>query len=231
MSVMTVNVLGALAALLGLVVALVAVVVVLRNRQAVSVPPEPVPAGWEAVGTDDTLVARLGLAELFPGPVTATDVRTTTLGGYEVVAGVTPGRGWSNERARTSVTVRISGTSYTLCALRLPGALPSFNLLSEGAGGRIATAAGLPDLDTELGELNRERRIVAADERLAHALLAPTVIEALRDGPADATLQVVGDQLVSFRKGPLVQAEVEARLAWMVRVASAIPPFVYDTDA
>ena len=149
----------------------------------------------------------------------------------EVVAGVTPGRGWSNERARTSVTVRISGTSYTLCALRLPGRLPSFNLLSEGAAGRMATAAGLPDLDTELGELNRERRIVAADDRLAHALLTPSVISALGDGPADATLQVVGDRLVSFRRGRLDQSEVEARLAWMVRVASAFPAFVYDADA
>jgi hypothetical protein len=221
---------AAVVAGLALAGGIVAVVVTVLRRQAAqdARPPAPVPAGWTAVGTDDSLVTRLGLDELFPGPVTATEVRTGTVGGFPVVVGVTPGRGWANERSSRTVTVHISGTDYTLCALRLPGALPSFNLLSESAAGRIATAAGLPDLDTESGDLNRERRIVSADDRLAHALLAPTVIAALQDGPADATLQVVGDQLVSFRKGRLDPAEVEARVAWLVRVASVIPAFVYD---
>jgi hypothetical protein len=183
------------------------------------------------VGTDDGLVARLGLDELFPGPVTATEVRTGTVAGFPAVVAVTPGRGWASARGKTTVTVRISGTDYTLCALRLPGPLPSFNLLSESAAGTVATAVGLPDLDTEFGELNRERRIVSADERLAHALLAPTVVAALHDGPTDATLQIVGDQLVSFRKGRLDQAEVDVRLDWLTRVASAIPAFVYDEQA
>ena len=72
---------------------------------------------------------------------------------------------------------------------------------------------------------------MSADDRLAHALLAPTVIAALQDGPPDATLQIVGDQLVSFRRGRIDPVEVEARVAWLVRVASAIPAFVYDPGA
>jgi hypothetical protein len=225
--------LGAVVAGLALAGAVVVVVVtVLRRQQAEDArPTAPVPGGWTDVGADDGLVDRLGLRELFDGPVTATEVRTGTVGGYPVVVAVTPGRGWANERGKTNVTVRISGTSYTLCALRLPAPLPSFNLLSESAAGRIATAAGLPDLDTESGDLNRDRRIVSADDRRAHALLAPTVVAALQDGPPDATLQIVGDQLVSFRKGRIDAAEVDARVAWLVRVASAIPAFVYDTEA
>lgn len=225
-------VIGAVVAGIALAVAIVVVVLTVLRRQAAqdARPPAAVPAGWTGVGTDAGLVARLGLGELFPGPVTATEVRTGTVRGFPVVVGVTPGRGWANERGRTSITVRISGTDHTLCALRLPGPLPSFSLLSESAAGRLATAAGLPDLDTESGDLNRERRIVSADDRLAHALLAPNVIAALQDGPSDATLQVVGDQLVSFRKGRLDQAEVDVRLDWLVRVASAIPAFVYGEE-
>ncbi len=217
---------GAVVAALALAGAVVAVVVtVLRRQRAEDArPTAPVPEGWTDVGTDDGVVGTLGLRELFDGPVTATDVRTGTVGGYPIVVGVTPGRGWANERGKANVTVRISGTSYTLCALRLPGPLPSFNLLSE-------SAAGLPDLDTESGDLNRDRRIVSADDRRAHALLAPTVVAALQDGPPDATLQIVGDQLVSFRKGRIDAAEVDARVAWLVRVASAVPAFVYDTEA
>jgi hypothetical protein len=226
-------VVGVVVAALALAAAVVAVVVVMMRRQEAqdARPAAPVPSGWTAVGTDDGLVARLGLGELFSDPVTATEVRTATVGGFPVVVAVTPGRGWANERAGRSVTVRVSGASYTLCALRLPGALPSFNLLSESAVGGLATAAGLPDLDTESGALNRDRRIVSADDRLAHALLAPTVIAALQDGPPDATLQVVGDQLVSFRKGRLDPVEVETRVRWLVRVASAIPAFVYGERA
>lgn len=200
-----------------------------RERRWSAVPPAPVPPGWTDVGTDTTLVRRLGLADLFDRRPTATDVRTTTMGGYEVVAAVTPGCGWLNERRRSVMVVRVRVVSHTMCALRLPGPLPTFNLLSEGAtGSGSATVLGMADVDTEFGRFNRSRRIVAADDRLAHALLTPSVIAALHDGPQDVTLQIVGDQLVSFRQGRLDQAEVEARLAWMVRVAAGIPAFVYD---
>ena len=196
-----------------------------RERRWSLVPPSPVPPGWTDVGTDATLLRRLGLRELFDRRANATDVRTTTLGTYEVVAAVTSGSGWINERHGSMMVARVPDVSHTMCALRLRGPLPTFNLIGEGATGAMI---GEPDLDTEFGEFNRTRRVVAADDRLAHALLAPSVIAAMHDGPQDVTLQVLGDQLVSFRLGRLDQAEVETRLAWMVRVADAIPAFVYD---
>jgi hypothetical protein len=201
-----------------------------RERRWSEVPPAPVSPGWTDVGTDDRLIRRLGLRDLFGPRAVATDARTTTIGTYEAVAAVTSGSGWINERSRSLAIVRTEG-SHSLCVLRLPGPLPTFNLLSEGtSGSRFATGFGLGDVDTESGYFNRTRHVVAADDRLAHALLAPTVIAALQDGPQDVTLQCVGDKLVSFRLGRLDQAEVEARLAWMVRVADAIPAFVYDSD-
>lgn len=202
-----------------------------RERRWSQVPPAPVPPGWTDVGGDNTLIRDLGLRVLLDRNATATDVRTTTIGTYEAVAAVTSGSGWLNGRRRPLMLVRVPDVSHTMCAPRLPGPLPTFNLLLEGASGsRSAAALGMGDVDNEFGAFNRSRRVVAADDRLAHALLAPSVIAAMHDGPRDVTLQVVGDQLVSFRLGGLDQVEVKARLAWMVRVAEAIPAFVYGSE-
>ena len=129
---------GAVVAALALAGAVVAVAVtVLRRQRAEDARPSaPVPGGWTDVGTDDGVVGRLGLQELFEGLGHGDrGAGAARCGGYPVVVAVTPGRGWANERGKANVTVRISGASYTLCALRLPGPLPSFNLLSEGRGG------------------------------------------------------------------------------------------------
>lgn len=53
------------------------------------------------------------------------------------------------------------------------------------------------------------------------------MIAAMQDGPPETTLQIVGNQLVSFRRGTADPVELAERAAWLGRVADAIPAFVY----
>ncbi|WP_028045798.1 hypothetical protein [Cellulomonas sp. URHE0023] len=195
----------------------------------------PASTTWAAVGTDPGLIDRLGLGyEGLPGRIVATDVRTRVFEGYLALAAVVPERVWIDRPKKPFfrlMGVSVAGT-HTLCALTLPGPLPTFNLLSEGRLGKLASGAGMRDLDTESAAFNDRRRVLAYDDRTGHALLAPNVVALMLDGPSDATLQIMGDQLVSFRRGELDPVEVEARLEWMVRIARAIPSFVYaDSNA
>ncbi|WP_159622732.1 hypothetical protein [Ruania rhizosphaerae] len=226
---------GILAAVLGAGIAVVTVVMVLRNgrpdrRSVADVAAAAQAAGWTYVGTDPAVLDRLGLRHLFADTRSAktSHVMYRRVAGGTAVGCGTNGRGWSNETTRMRTRVTSSGENNSLCTLELPGSLPTFNLLSEGPGGSVATSLGLlGDLDTESHEFNERLRVVTADDRLAHALLAPTVIAAMQDGPPQATLQIVGNQLVSFRKGVPDPAELAARADWLGRVAAAIPAFVY----
>ncbi|UFU05435.1 hypothetical protein [Ruania halotolerans] len=226
---------GILAALLGAGIAVVTIVVVLRNgrpdrRSAADVAAAAQAAGWTYVGTDPAVLERLGLRHLFAdtrSAKTAHVMYRRVAGGTAVACG-TKGRGWSNETTWTRTRVTSSGENNSLCTLELPGSLPTFNLLSEGPGGSVATSLGLlRDLDTESHEFNERLRVVASNDQLAHALLAPTVIAAMQEGPPETTLQIVGNQLVSFRTGFAEPAELAERAAWLARVAAAIPDFVY----
>ncbi|QOR71875.1 hypothetical protein IM660_06335 [Ruania alkalisoli] len=223
------------AILLGVGIAALAVVAALRGsgadrRSAADVAAAAQPAGWTYVGTDAAVLDRLRLRHLFPDARSArtSHVMHRQVAGRSAVACGTKGRGWSNEANRRRTRVTVSGSNHSMCTLELPGPLPTFNLLSEGRGGAAATSLGLlSDLDTESHEFNERLRVVTADDRLAHALLAPTVIAAMQDGPPQTTLQIVGNQLVSFRQGVPDPAELAARAAWLGRVAAAIPAFVY----
>jgi hypothetical protein len=220
---------GVLAALLGVGGAVVGVVVARRARRDVGRGVDAAAAaaaGWTWHGDGRPALDAAGVHGI--GAPGARGVMTTRVGGRDVVAAATTGRGWQVQRRRVNVSSSISGLTYTLCAVRLPGALPTVNLLAEGRGGGVASALGLPDVDTESGAFNRARRVVADDDRTAHGLLAPHVVEAVASGPDDATLQTVGDLLVSYRRGAPELAEVTARTAWLVRVADAVPAFLYD---
>lgn len=220
---------GVLVALLGVGGAVVGVVVALRARRDGGRGVDrgqAAAAGWTWHGDGRPALDAAGVYGI--GAPGARGVMTARVGGRDVVVAATTGRGWQVRRGRVTVSSSISGLAYTLCAVRLPGPLPTVNLLAEGRGGGVASALGMPDVDTESGAFNRGRRVVADDDRTAHALLAPHVLEAVASGPDDATLQTVGDLLVSYRRGAPDLVEVTARTAWLVRVAQAIPAFLYD---
>ncbi|MBT0993727.1 hypothetical protein KIN34_05440 [Cellulomonas sp. DKR-3] len=222
-------VVGVVAAAVGLAVALVVVVVVVARTSRPGprlTAAEAAAAGWRWQGEGLDVLTRCGVVGV--DVTEAGAVLTRDLGGRTVVAARTSGRSWTVRRGSVTMTSRVSGAPYALCSVRLPAALPTIHLLREGAGGGLATAVGVPDVDTESGAFNEGRRVVSDDDRVAHAVLAPHVIAEVSAGPADATLQVVGDRLLSFRPGEPDLAELAARAAWLVRVADAIPGFVYD---
>lgn len=166
------------------------------------------------------LLRRLGLAELVRG---ADGIVTWQEGGREVVAARTDGSAWRTQRGSWTMTSASTGIAYAMVAVPLPGALPSINVLGDGV---LAT-----HLDVESAAFNDDRDIRTDDERVAHAVLSPRVIALLQELPDDATVQVVGDHLVSFRKMRTPDAaEVRARAAVLVRVAEAIPRFVFTDE-
>lgn len=205
--------LAGIAGALGGVLAVAALIaVVLQRVRTPRVSPEEAAAGRE-------LLRRLGIAGLVR---TASEIRTWQVRGHDVVAARTDGRGWSTDRGRGKAAMRISGIAYTLVAVRLPAALPTVNVLRDGV-------LGDGHVSTESGRFNDERDIRTDDDRVAHAVLAPHVIEQLQGLPDDLTVQIVGDHVLSFHRGAPDPAEVTHRAESLVRVVEAIPEFVYRT--
>jgi hypothetical protein len=201
---------GSIGGVLAIAAIVAAVVVTVRTPR---VSPQDRAAGRE-------LLRRLGMAGLVR---TASEIRTWQVRGRDVVAARTDGRGWATDRERMSVTMRITGPAYSLVAVRLPAVLPTVNILRDGV-------LGDGHVSTESGRFNDERDIRTDDDRVAHAVLAPHVIELLQGLPEDLTVQIVGDHLISFRRGAPDQAETAERAESLVRVVEAIPEFVYDTS-
>lgn len=167
------------------------------------------------------LLRRLGLAGLVRN---ASGITTWSQAGRNLTAARTDGRGWATSRGggniRIETRLTISGLSYSLVAVQLPAALPTINIVK---GGRIERS----DLDVESARFNSARDVMADDDQLAHAVLSPNVIALLQDLPKDLTVQIIGDQLISFRRGRPDPAEVRDRAATLIAIAEAIPDFVF----
>ncbi len=202
------------------VIALVAAIgVALRSSRGSSAPSDVVPGRppFAAGPPGPELLQRLGIARLVRR---ATGVVQWQVEGREALAARTDGRGWATTRGAWSTRATTSGLAHSLVAVRLPGPLPAINVLSEGVIGS--------HVDVESSGFNRARDIRTDDDRHAHAVLTPRVIALLQDLPEDLSVQVVGDHLISFRRGVPTAAEVLQRAALLAQIAAAIPAFVYD---
>ena len=235
----TISIIGAGVAVLGAGIAIVAALAARRSRGPATLARTPqfyqlaAHHGWEAYERDDDLFLRRGLAQLFDGetghyvgPLLRAVVGQNPP--HEVIATQTSARGWVNTRGNVSTKVTVTGIRYSAYLVELPAALPTVNFLREGRAGKAATALRLlTDQHTESHQFNEQRRVVAADDRLSHAILTPAVVEAVLSGPAKASLQIVGNYLVSFERGQLTFERAVAGTAWLQRVAAGIPGFVF----
>ena len=203
----------------GLIAVIAAVVVALRSSREASAPSdvEPGREPFTAGPPGPVLLRQLGMAHLVQE---AHGVVQWHVEGRRALAARTNGRGWAVTRQRASIQSMVMGAAHTLVAVRLPGSLPTINVLR---GGLIGS-----NIDVESSGFNRVRDIRTDDDRHAHAVLTPRVIALLQDLPDDLSVQVVGDHLISFRRGVPAADEVLTRAAMLAEVAEAIPAFVYE---
>lgn len=146
----------------------------------------------------------------------------------EMVAGDFRGRGMcaldytyttssSNGETTTTTTHQVH-----LVALNLPVALPPLTLTKDSGFKRMF---GGRDLELESKAFNDTFRISCADDRYAHAVLHPRMMEWMLYNPG-LEWQFAGNALVSWGSGSWTVPDTLARLEAMNRLIDLIPPFV-----
>lgn len=203
----------------GALVAVVAAVVLARRSSGSSADTDVVAgrAPFAAGPPGPELLRRLGLTGLVRR---ASGVVRWQTEGREALAARTDGRGWATTRGAWRTRSTTSGIAHSLVAVRLPGSLPTINVVGDGV-----TAS---HVDVESSAFNQARDIRTDDDRHAHAVLTPRVIALVQQLPDDATVQAIGDHLISVRPGVPAADEVLRRATLLAQVADAIPAFVYE---
>jgi hypothetical protein len=146
----------------------------------------------------------------------------------EMVAGDFRGRGMcaldytytttsSNGETTTTTTHQVH-----LVGLNLPVALPPLTLTKDSGFKRMF---GGRDLELESKAFNDTFRISCADDRYAHAVLHPRMMEWMLYNPG-LEWQFAGNALVSWGTGSWTVPDTLARLEAMNRLIDLIPPFV-----
>lgn len=120
-------------------------------------------------------------------------------------------------------------TSYAhVVALRLPAHLPRLEVTPEGVGARLIKLAGGKDLQLELEAFNRAYRVVASDERTAHAVLHPRLMERLlQPHLVGRHWRIEGTWLVTWDDGRTDVDRIADRLMVLTVVADAVPRHVW----
>lgn len=118
--------------------------------------------------------------------------------------------------------------SAHVVALHLPTSLPRLDVTAEGLGARARKLVGGKDLQLELEDFNREYLVVADDERTAHAVLHPRLVERLMEQDVRGRRwRVEGRWLVTWEPGRTDVDRIARLLAAVTLVADAVPRHVW----
>ncbi|ADG75858.1 hypothetical protein Cfla_2975 [Cellulomonas flavigena DSM 20109] len=113
-------------------------------------------------------------------------------------------------------------------ALHLPARLPRLEVTPEGLGAAVIKLVGGKDLQLELEEFNREYRVSSADERTAHAVLHPRLMERLlREDSRGLPWRLEGRWLLTWDRGRTDVDRIAARLMLLGAIADAVPRHVW----
>lgn len=120
-------------------------------------------------------------------------------------------------------------TSYAhVVALHLPASLPRLEVTPEGFGAAVIKLAGGKDLQLELEEFNRAYRVAATDERTAHAVLHPRLMERLLQADARGVpWRLEGRWLATWETGRTDVDRIGPALTLLTAVADAVPRHVW----
>ncbi len=121
---------------------------------------------------------------------------------------------------------------FSVVALRLGWTIPTTEFIPEGITQKAAKVLGGDDLDVESDAFNRMWRVQTDDERAAHALLTPTMIERLMQADfVGEPFFLEKGYLVHFAEGPRSEYEVDSMLSLCSNFLDLIPAFVREDYA
>ncbi|WP_084125268.1 hypothetical protein [Demequina sp. NBRC 110054] len=111
----------------------------------------------------------------------------------------------------------------------LPTALPMLAFMPDAALFRMLGGGGLGDVDVESDEFNRRWRVATRERAYAHAVLAPTMIDAmLAPRLSGCVVFVEGRSLVVAQQRVMELADLDLLLDALVAVRDAVPRFVFE---
>lgn len=158
---------------------------------------------------------------------------------FEIATGEHRGRWFAiyTYRYWTTSTSSKGGTrstphDHTIVAIAAPGSAPVVRLTPEHMGSRIDVALGGVDIEVESREFNRRWRVWTRDERVAHAMLAPHVIDMLlgTEWLGDSIVFEPGRAFI-YRTGSATFESSARALDELCDLVDTIPGFVFDAHA
>lgn len=115
---------------------------------------------------------------------------------------------------------------FAICALSLPAALPTFELVPEGLLGRVGTMLGMQDIELESEDFNRRFRVRCDDAKLAYDVLPARTMEALLTRPA-LHVRLSGTDAVCWEDGSHSPSELLSRLDTLSTLLDGVPSYVW----
>jgi hypothetical protein len=113
-------------------------------------------------------------------------------------------------------------------ALGLPTFLPTVEVTPDGLGAKLAKLVGGQDMQFESAEFNRQFRVQSSDERTAHAIVHPRLMERLlRDGTAGQPWRIEGTWILSWEGGSSDLSTLATRLGLLSGIVRSIPRHVW----
>lgn len=200
------------------VVALVVLVLWVTGRRERAVRAWAAEVGWTYVGSDRALLRR------WRG-------RPFGLGGgrvRELCVGTFDGRAaMSFAYQRQNGQGEVTATFHVL-VVELPAPLSTLELTPGDLPQRLAARLGAQDVDLESAEFNEAWRVATPNERFAHAVLHPRLMERLLLPDALGTsLRLEGSDLLTWSPGAPLYDTVEPRLRLLSDLIDSVPRFVW----
>lgn len=177
--------------------------------------------GWEYIGSDPGLVSRW-----YGTPFDVGRSRRTS----EVVSGRFQGRPATSFGYRYTTGSGKNQSTYTfhVVAIDLPAYLPTLELTPDGLGAKIAKGLGGQDIQLESEAFNARWRVEARDQKFAHDVVHPRLMERLLAPDASGlSLRIEGTSILTWTMGSPRYEDVARRLQVLCAIADAVPRFVW----
>ncbi len=130
---------------------------------------------------------------------------------------------WTTGSGKTQTTQHAH-----VVALALPTYLPTLELTPEGLGASLAKLVGAQDIQFESEAFNQAYRVVASDQRVAHAIVRPQLMERLlRPDAVRTPWRIDGTWILTWAVGTTDLDRLAGRLGLLSAVVDSIPRHVW----